>query len=272
MRLKLARASLIVSLLLPLYFMTAAVGVKFGLWSWQTGLVKMIIQFGAPLIGLTLLLGLVATAATLLRKPRTGWRMALAGLLVPVLALAYVGQVQSRSASIPPIHDIATDIADPPVFSPAVMAARQAVGANPVSPMNAQMGGLPAYQGPAFAALSAKTLGQVGHEAYPAVRPLALSAPPAKVAAAAEAEVKAKGWTLATSNPAVIEATAESFWFGFKDDVAIRIRPGANGGSVVDVRSTSRVGLSDIGANAARIEAFLAGLKVRAEAGQPPGG
>lgn len=269
MRLKLARASLIVSLLLPLYFMTAALGVKFGLWSWQTGLVKMIIQLGAPLIGLTLLLGLAATAATLLKKPRTGWRMALAGLLVPVLTLVYAGQVQSRSAAIPPIHDVATDIADPPVFSPAVMAARKAVGANPVSPMNAPMGSLPAYQGPGFAALSAKTLGQVGHEAYPAVRPLALSAPPAKVAAAAEAEVKAKGWTLATSNPGggVIEATAESFWFGFKDDVAIRIRPGANGGSVVDVRSTSRVGLSDIGANAARIEAFLAGLKARAEAG-----
>jgi uncharacterized protein (DUF1499 family) len=130
------------------------------------------------------------------------------------------------------------------------------------------MGSLPAYQGPDFAALAAKTLGQVGHEAYPAVRPLALSADPARVAAAAEAEAKAQGWTLATSDPAggVIEATAETFWFGFKDDVAIRIRPGANGGSVVDVRSTSRVGLSDIGANAARIEAFLAGLKVRAEA------
>ena len=148
------------------------------------------------------------------------------------------------------------------------MAARQAVGANPVSAMDAPMGGLPAYQGPGFAALAAKTLGQVGHEAYPAVRPLALSADPARVAAAAEAEAKAQGWTLATSDPAggVIEATAETFWFGFKDDVAIRIRPGASGGSVVDVRSTSRVGLSDIGANAARIEAFLAGLKVRAEA------
>ena len=93
MRLKLARASLIVSLLLPLYFMAAALGVKFGLWSWQTGLLTMIVQLGAPLIGLTLLLGLAATGATLFRKPRTGWRMALAGLLVPVLALAYVGQV-----------------------------------------------------------------------------------------------------------------------------------------------------------------------------------
>ncbi|MCA6329217.1 MAG: DUF1499 domain-containing protein, partial [Phenylobacterium sp.] len=51
------------------------------------------------------------------------------------------------------------------------------------------------------------------------------------------------------------------------DDVAVRIRPSATGGSVVDVRSTSRVGLSDLGANAKRIEAFLAGLKVRAAAG-----
>lgn len=269
MKLKLARASLIVSLLLPLYFMVAALGVKFGLWSWQTGLMKMIIQLGAPLIGLTLLLGLVATAVTVFRKPRTGWQMALVGLLVPVLALAYVAQVQSRSARIPPIHDISTDIVDPPVFSPAVMAARQAAGANPVNAMDTPMGSLPAYKAPSFAALAAKTLGQVGHEAYPAVRSLALPTSPDRVAAAAEAEAKAQGWTLTTSNPGggIIEATAETFWFGFKDDVAIRVRPGASGGSVVDVRSTSRVGLSDIGANAARIEAFLASLKVRAAGG-----
>ena len=62
---------------------------------------------------------------------------------------------------------------------------------------------------------------------------------------------------------AMVEGVAGSFWFGFKDDVAVRIRATATGGSTVDVRSTSRVGLSDIGANAARIQAFLTGLKTR---------
>ena len=75
MKLLLARVSLILSLLLPVYFLVAALGVKFGLWSWQVGLMKMIMQFGVPLIGITLLLGLVALVVTLVRKPRTGWAM-----------------------------------------------------------------------------------------------------------------------------------------------------------------------------------------------------
>lgn len=269
MRLMLARASMAISLFLPVYFMVAALGVKFGLWTWQVGLMTMTLQFGLPLFGVSLILGLVALITSLVRKPRTGWRMALVGVLVPVVALGFLASVQLSSAGIPPIHDVATDIVDPPVFSTAVMSARQAVQANPVEAMTASMGSLKAYQGPAFAGIAGKTLGQVGHDAYPAVRPLTLAAAPAKVAAAAEAEAKAQGWKVVTSDPAagVVEATAETFWFGFKDDVAVRIRPSATGGSVVDVRSTSRVGLSDLGANAKRIEAFLAGLKVRAAAG-----
>eukprot|EP01041_Mallomonas_annulata_P017618 gene17618-36165_t len=157
MKLLIARVSLILSLLLPVYFMGAALGVKFGLWSWQVGLMKLIVQFGLPLIGLTLLLGLVALVWTLVRKPRTGWAMALVGLLIPVLALGYLGSVRSKSADIPPIHDISTDIADPPAFSPKVMAARQATDANPVNAMTAPMGSLKAYQGPAFAKIAGKT-------------------------------------------------------------------------------------------------------------------
>ncbi|HJR53568.1 MAG TPA: DUF1499 domain-containing protein, partial [Gemmatimonadota bacterium] len=53
-----------------------------------------------------------------------------------------------------------------------------------------------------------------------------------------------------------IEATATTPWFGFKDDVVVRIRPEA-GGSRVDVRSVSRVGRSDVGTNARRIEEYL---------------
>ena len=101
MKLLLARASLILSMLLPVYFLVAALGVKFGLWPWQVGLMKLIIQFGLPLIGITLLLGLVALVVTLIRKPRTGWAMALVGLLIPVLALGYLASVRAKSADIP---------------------------------------------------------------------------------------------------------------------------------------------------------------------------
>ena len=164
MKLLLARVSLILSLLLPVYFMAAALGVKYGLWPWQVGLMKLIVQFGLPLIGITLLLGLVALIVTLIRKPRNGWAMALVGLLIPVLALGYLASVRAKSADIPPIHDIATDITDPPVFSAKLMAARDATKANPVNAMTATMGSLKAYQSAAFSKIATKTLGQVGHE------------------------------------------------------------------------------------------------------------
>lgn len=265
MKLLLARVSLILSLLLPVYFMVAALGVKFGLWPWQVGLMKLIVQFGLPLIGLTLVLGLVALVVTLVRQPRTGWVMALVGLLIPALAMGYLSAVRAKSADIPPIHDISTDISDPPVFSVQVMTARQATGANPVNAMTAPMGSLDAYKAPAFSKIAARTLGQVGHEAYPAIRTLTVAVGAARVVVAAEAEARAQGWTAVRADPAtgVVEATAETFWFGFKDDVAVRICAGALGGAIVDVRSTSRVGLSDIGANAARIEKFLTGLNSR---------
>ncbi|PZO06409.1 MAG: DUF1499 domain-containing protein, partial [Alphaproteobacteria bacterium] len=78
------------------------------------------------------------------------------------------------------------------------------------------------------------------------------------------AEAEAQGWTIVSQDPATgtLSATATTFWFGFKDDVAVRVRA-EGAGSVVDVRSTSRVGLSDLGANAARIEAYLSSLAAR---------
>ena len=53
-----------------------------------------------------------------------------------------------------------------------------------------------------------------------------------------------------------VEAVATTFWFGFKDDLVVRIQP-THTGSKIDVRSVSRVGQSDLGANAARIAKFL---------------
>src|SRR3990172_97727 len=64
-----------------------------------------------------------------------------------------------------------------------------------------------------------------------------------------------------------IEAVATTRWFGFRDDIVIRISPAPNGGSVLDIRSVSRVGLSDIGTNARRIRTFLKTFSVAAKAG-----
>jgi len=71
-----------------------------------------------------------------------------------------------------------------------------------------------------------------------------------------------QGWQIvnADKNKGVIEATEMTFWFGFKDDIVVRIAPQGSG-SRIDIRSLSRVGKSDVGANADRIRKYLATLK-----------
>jgi uncharacterized protein (DUF1499 family) len=70
---------------------------------------------------------------------------------------------------------------------------------------------------------------------------------------------RALDWEIVASDAPAgrIEATATTMWFGFKDDIVVRVRPEAGGGSRVDVRSVSRVGQSDVGANAKRIREFI---------------
>ena len=264
MRLLIARIALVLSLLLPVWFMVAALGVKFDLWSWRLGLGVLIVQWGPRLLIAALVIALVALVATLVRSPRTGWRAALIALIIPAVGFGYLGYVRGQSADIPPIHDVTTNVDDPPVYSEAMIALRTAEESNPVAEFSAPLTSLPAYQGPRFAPLAGKTLGQVGQEAYPELTTLVTAKPPTDAFAAAEAEARAQGWTIvsADAGAGAIEATAVPFWFGFKDDVVIRVRP-AEAGSAIDMRSTSRVGLSDLGANAARIEGYMTALAAR---------
>ena len=96
---------------------------------------------------------------------------------------------------------------------------------------------------------------------YPEIVPFTSSLAPAQAFARALDAARAEGWEIALSDPANgrIEATATTAWFGFKDDVVVRVRA-AEGGSRVDVRSASRVGESDLGENAKRIRRYLARL------------
>jgi uncharacterized protein (DUF1499 family) len=139
---------------------------------------------------------------------------------------------------VPKIHDITTDTEDPPVFV-SVLALRKDAPNSTI------------YGGPEIAAQQ--------HAAYPDVRPLVSDIPPAQAYERARSAARKMCWTIVDENQAEgrIEATATTRWFGFKDDVIIRIAPAAGNGSRVDVRSVSRVGLSDVGTNARRIRAFL---------------
>jgi hypothetical protein len=267
MKILMARLALITSLLVPIYFAVAALGVKFGLFDWRIGLGVMIAQWGIWVIGAALVLAVLVLVIVMARPPRRGWSLALIAILIPAVALGYLAWVREKSATIPPIHDVATNPDDAPVFSGKVMALRAAVpDVNPVNSLTEPLSTFEMYKGERFAPISGKSAGEIARAAYPDVRTLRVKPGVAETFAAVLAEANGAGWEVVTSESGagVIEAIATSFWFGFRDDIAIRIRPAAGGsGSDIDMRSTSRVGVSDLGANAARIKAFLEAVRAR---------
>ncbi|MES2562218.1 MAG: DUF1499 domain-containing protein, partial [Pseudomonadota bacterium] len=93
--------------------------------------------------------------------------------------------------------------------------------------------------------------------AYPDIQPRLLESPPAAAFDRALKAARNMGWEIiaAVREEGRIEATATTRWFRFKDDVVIRVQPQGTG-SRIDVRSKSRLGRSDLGANAKRIRAY----------------
>jgi fatty-acyl-CoA synthase len=165
----------------------------------------------------------------------------------------------SAARAVPPIHDISTNPANPLTFSGTVMTARGAKSNPILVPKDATV----PFNKERLSPWSGRSLDQIQADAYPEIKTLKLATTsPADAYKKAEAAMKAKGWTVVTQDPAKLrlEASVESFWFGFKDDVVLVVT--ADGaGSLIDMRSVSRVGVSDLGANAKRIEALLTALK-----------
>lgn len=99
-------------------------------------------------------------------------------------------------------------------------------------------------------------------QGYPDLKPLELSEPPAAAYARALAAAQAMGWEIVKQDAkaGTLEAVDTTRWFGFKDDITVRVSA-AGSGSRIDVRSRSRVGRSDLGTNARRIRAYLERMK-----------
>ncbi len=256
---KLARYSLWLSLALVAWFAIAAFGPKFGLFSWKIGFGVMTAGWGIRLIAVAALVAVIALIATLLKPPRTGWVRALIALLIPAAFFGALASVQATAESVPPIHDVTTDLADPPMFSPATMATREAADANPIIDFQTKLGTSKMYATGRFAAVADKTKAQLITAAFPELHPVTMAVDPRDALAVAAAAMNKEG----LHDVAIDEATstvsgyAEILLYGFRDDVIARVRPDKAGGSVVDFRSTSRVGISDLGVNAKRVEALI---------------
>jgi uncharacterized protein (DUF1499 family) len=161
----------------------------------------------------------------------------------------------ARLRSAPPIHDITTDLENPPEFVDLVPI-REAAGA-----INASD-----YQRTERVRGRDIDVSDAQRSAYSEVQPVVLTQAPAQALAAAERAARAMGWEIVAVVSSVvpeggrIEATDTTLYFGFKDDVIIRVQPDPRG-SRVDVRSVSRVGVSDVGTNARRIGAYTEELR-----------
>ena len=187
----------------------------------------------------SVVVGIVAwVLLTVTRAPQGRAIAAMASVLGVLVAAAPLAMLY-QAKRLPNIHDISTDTDDPPSFVDVLPLRRGA--RNPVD-----------YE-PETAAEQKR--------GYPDIAPLRLALPPAETFERAERAARAMGWEIVAAKPDAlrIEATDTTLMFGFKDDIVIRIRPRPQG-SVVDVRSLSRVGGSDIGANARRVRAFLGKL------------
>jgi uncharacterized protein (DUF1499 family) len=214
-------------------------GVHLGLWPWQAGLSLLKWAAYTGLVGA----GGALVLILLLVVPR--WRVR---PWVPVLALC-IGLAAAapplialeHAKAVPPIHDITTDTFDPPQFvALAELRAKAPNGAK--------------YGGTEIAAQQQK--------GYPDIKSLILKEPPQKALQSAIDAARACGWEIVSSDAPTgrIEATDTTRWFGFKDDIIVRVRAEGSG-SRVDVRSVSRVGQSDVGANAERVRRYLARLQ-----------
>jgi uncharacterized protein (DUF1499 family) len=238
-RLRIAQVALVVGLVAAAALAASGFGHRFGLWTYQTGFAILRAVAYAGFLGVAL--ALLGVALALARRRWTATLIAVAALVINAVVVIVPWSFARTAAAVPPIHDITTDTAAPPPFV-ALRDARTAApnGAN--------------YGGPSVAAQQAR--------AYADIATLRVTSPPERVFAAAEATARQMGWRVVAAVPGEgrLEATATTPWFGFEDDVVVRVAPDGRG-TKVDVRSASRVGRSDLGVNARRIRAFLDRLR-----------
>jgi len=216
------------------------IGWRAGWWHFRVGffyLMPWAGYFGVAAV-------MVAVLALVLGRAVISWPGVVIGIVAFIAGglTAYAPlHYYAMGGKYPPIDDITTDTVNPPAFV-AVVASLLAEDDNSAT-----------YGGARIAAQQRR--------AYPDIEPLVLAIPPVKAFAHALDTAHRMGWTIVDGDPVAgrIEANDRSRWFGFIDDIVIRITA-SGAGSKIDMRSSSRHGRGDFGVNAARIRAYLAAL------------
>ena len=216
----------------------------------RIGVLPLGFSFALVALGfLTLVVGalLLIVAALRRRIPPGTERVAYGALAAAVIVSLFPLSALISGGGAPPIHDITTDMENPPAFVAAV-----------------------ALNDPGRTDYEGEAIAQQQRAAYPDIGPVTLALDAGAAFELALTTVQGMGWEMLDTDAATgrIEATDRTFWFGFADDVVVRITEAAadaDVGARVDVRSLSRVGVGDLGANALRVRNFLAALMERPE-------
>ncbi len=181
---------------------------------------------------------LVLIVAVFMNAPRGVLFSALAGLILAGAIYVPYHMFMARAQTVPRIHDITTDTQNPPVFV-------RVAQIRPAGLNSLEYGG--------------KNIARQQEAAYPEVKPVVLDVDRATAYTKALAVVKELSWEIVDASEADgrIEATDTTFFYGFKDDVVIRVSEAGPQKARIDIRSASRVGVSDVGVNAERVVKFL---------------
>ncbi len=247
----------LVALGLALY---GALGFKYGMLPLGEALLGYFRVAVVMFMG-TAAVGALLTVILVFRSYKGGLISAILAAGVSLVVVGLVGPQVQTGRAVPPIHDISTDTQTPPAFQAilpvrAEWCAQQHIvdsgGCNP-SDYVRNPDYLPGFLGQE----TAPPISDLQAEAYPEIRPLTFLEDREAVFDRALAAAEGLGWTIvaAEREEGRIEASDTSFWFGFVDDVVIRIDEGATS-TILDIRSQSRIGRSDVGVNARRITAF----------------
>ena len=233
--------------------LVAAVGSGMGAWHFSAGFTVLRYAFYAAVGGG--LLALVLIIAGLVRRTGVG-KLNIVSFVVALLFSAYLLQLVITARSVPAIHDATTNLEDVPAFTTLA-----------VRPDNLEK--VPDEGRPELARLDPESRWKALHrQAYGDLRTVRVPTGVAETVDHAASLARSRGWTIAKVDrkAGIVEATATSLFFRFKDDVVVRVRPDPqrSGGSLVDMRSISRVGVSDVGMNAKRIRAFQTDLQAQA--------
>lgn len=256
------------AIIAPLWFIGTTMGGKFGFWTplesfaHVRSMAENLVIAALALGGAALLLAIAYRIAFgRANAPGVGGYVAGIACLIIGGSGVYLGQSLSATFNaVPPIHDISTDTVNPPQFSASMVQRRERDDAR--NSVDYASKTVPEF-GDAHPQWAGRPLADVQREAFPEVQSIETGVTPDLAYEAALEVAREMGWRIATESQDALmfEGTDETFWFGFRDDVVVRVTDSDEGGAVVDLRSVSRVGASDLGANAARIVAFTEHLR-----------